>query len=333
VPTTFHELVSEIAGMVPDYSALKARRDLNRAWRDILDKRTWSFLIAESAFSAPPSIQEGTVAVVQGAATVTPDATAAARLNTVPAASLLQRQFRLGAAGGIYNLTQWSGGVLTLDRPIQEPSASATTYRIYQCYFPPPPDALAGLQPGQFDFNRWISVLDPEHAFTLKMDRSKAWLDIRDPQRADGDLAYYVVDYKTTATGLPLYEFWPHPIGGQRFICLYKRRGLPFTLGMQALPEMLPDSLVLNRALYRSAYPWAAANSGRFPALQRTNWQYLVRESRGDYLMDLQAAQLNDDNIMLQSVTGPNRMWPAFGPIDSRFMQSHSMGSEYFWWR
>ena len=47
--------------MVPDYSALKARKDLNRAWRDILDKRTWSFLVAEGAFTAPPSLQEGSV--------------------------------------------------------------------------------------------------------------------------------------------------------------------------------------------------------------------------------------------------------------------------------
>lgn len=333
MPLTFHELVSEITGMVPDYSALKARRDLNRAWRDLLDKRPWSFLIAEGAFAAPAALTTGTVTITQGSRLVQPDADATAAWNAVPLTSFLARQFRFGAEGSIYNLTAWTAGALELDRPVFEASATGIGYRIYQCYFPPPPEAMAGAPPGEFDFNRWISVLDPVQAYPLKLDKGKAWLDVRDPQRADAGPAYYIVDYKTSATGVPLYEFWPHPTGGQQYVCLYKRRGLAFTSGTQALPQMLPDGLVLNRALYRSVYPWAAANAGRFPALQRTNWQYLIREARGDYLMDLQAAQLQDDNVMLQSITGPRRVWPAFGPIDGRFMQSHSMGGEYFWGR
>ena len=171
----------------------------------------------------------------------------------------------MASAGTVYNITSWSGGVLTLDRPVFETSNATTTYRVYQCYFPPPPEALVGLTGGQYDFNRWISVLDPVNGFPLKLDRGKAWLDVRDPQRADGDLAYYIVDYKTRADGVPLYEFWPHPTGGQQFLCLYKRRGLPFTMGLQNLPEMLPDGLLLNRALYRSVYPWAATNAGTVP--------------------------------------------------------------------
>jgi len=335
VPVTFHELVSEITGMVPEYSALKARRDLNRAWRDILDKRPWSFLIAEGAFAAPPLLTTGTISYTQGSVLVTPDATAAAVWNAVPLASLVQRQFRFAGDGALYNIVGWTAptGPLTLDRPILEPSATGATYRLYQCYFPPPPEALVAAQSGEFDFNRWISVLDPVNAYPLKLDRSKAWLDLRDPQRADADLAYYIVDYKMSATGVPLYEFWPHPTAGQQYICLYKRRGLAFVRGTDPLPQMLPDGLLLNRALYRHVYPWAAANAGRFPQLQRTNWQYLMREARGDYFADLQAAQLQDDNVMLQSMSGPQRQWPAFGPIDSRFMQSHSMGGEFVWWR
>jgi hypothetical protein len=335
VPLTVHELVSEITGLIPDYSALKARRDLSRAWRDLLDKRTWSFLVAEGTVTAPPLITAGTVTLTQGSPTVVPDATAAAAWAAVPQASLLQRQFRVAAEGGIYNIVGWTTptGPLTLDRPVVEASGTGLGYRLFQCYFLPPAEALVNTLPGEFDFNRWLSVLDPINGIELKLDRSKAWLDVRDPQRAAGDLAYYIADYAPTVTGVPRYEFWPHPTGGQTFICLYKRQGLPFTQGTQALPQMLPDGLLLNRALYRSAYPWAAANAGRFPALQRTNWQYLIREARGDYLLDLQAAKLQDDNVYLQSMVGPKRLWPAFGPVDSKFLQSHSMGSEYYWWR
>src|SRR4030095_6218263 len=318
--------------MVPDYSALKARKDLNRAWRDLLDKRTWSFLVADGAFQAPPVLTAGTVSLTQGSKGVVRDAVAPNAWNAIPAASFLARQFRLAGDGGIYNLVAWTGGNLTLDRAILEPSATQAGYRIYQCYFPPPPEAMISTVPGVFDFNRWLSVVDPAQGYPLRIDRGKAWLDVRDPQRSAVGQAHHVVDYKTTASGVPLYELWPHPTDGQSFICLYKRRGLPVELGTEPFPQMLPDGLILNRALYRSVYPWAAANAGRFPALQKTNWQYLVREARGDYLLDLQAAQLNDDNVMLQSITGTGRRWSAFGPIDSRFMQSHSMGTEH-WWR
>jgi hypothetical protein len=324
----FSELVAELTGIVPGYSAFLAKRDLNKAYRDILDRRTWSFAIQEGGFVAPALIQAGSVTVTQNSNLVVADATAAPALQAVAAATppLTQRQFRIASAGAIYNITAWNNGAstLTLDRPIMEPSGTLTTYMVYQCYFGPPPQAI---QPdGSADFNRWISVLDPINGFALDQDKSKAWLDIRDPQRTTTDLACYLFDYKASGSAqVPLSEFWPHPTSGQEYVCLYKSRGLPFTAGNQPLPQVIPDSLVLDRALAKYVYRWAAINAGRDPKLAKTNWLALQQNALKQWTIDLQAAKLEDDNVYLQSIVGPLRKKGFLGPVDSNFLQSHDM--------
>ncbi len=325
--TLFSEMVAELTGIVPGYSQFLARRDLNKAVRDIYDRRTWSFSIQDGGFNAPALIQGGSVTVTENSNLVVADTTATAALQAVAAATppLTQRQFRIASAGGIYNITGWNLGTstLTLDRPILEPSGTLTTYMVYQCYFPPPPQALQ--MDGSYDFNRWISVVDPINGFALDQDKGKAWLDIRDPQRSTTDLAYYLFDYKLIGNNVPLSEFWPHPTSGQEYICLYKSRGLPFTAGNQPLPQAIPDSLVLDRAMVKYTYRWAAINAGRDPKLAKTNWAAMQQAGLKQWEIDLQAAALEDDNVYLQTIVGPLRQKGFLGPIDSRFMQSHDM--------
>ncbi len=331
---TFAEVVAEVSGIVPGYSSFLAKRDVQKAWRDILNRRTWSFLVSEGGFNAPGLIQSGSVTVTQNSTSVSADATAAAAFDAVVTAvpTLIQRQFRLSTAGSIYNIVSWDTAtdILVVDRPILEPSAVTSSYMVYQCYFPPPPQALQA--DGSYDFNRWMSVMDPINGWTLKDNKSKAWLDQIDPQRSTSSLAYRYVDYKNHApqtSNIPMWEFWPHPTSGQEYVCLYKAKGLAFQAGNSPLPDCIPEALLIDRTLYKYSYRWAQINAGSNPSLAKTNWGAMIRDAHELWKGDLQAAKMQDENIHMEALIGPLRR--RFGPpVDSNFLQSHSTGLEPF---
>lgn len=324
--TTFTDLVFELTGIYPGLSAFLAKRFINDAWRDILNVRTWSFLSGDGGFNAPVGIGAGTCSITIGSPTVTFDTTATTALNAVPLPAptgLLARQFRLGTSGGVYNITGYvpATGTMTLDRVILEATGTGLTFQVYQCYFPPPPQALNA--DGSYDFDRWLSIVDPINGYVLWDDTGKVTLDRRDPQRSDvGGLAYTAYDYKSI-NDTPYMEFWPHPSGGQQYVCYWKRNGTAFTTSTQPLPKMIPSGLVINRALFRYADPWAQRNAGRIPTLKGINFGVLVAQAKAQYDIDLQAAKLQDDNIALQSFIIPNRPRSWSGPIDASFIGSH----------
>lgn len=326
--STFREIVAEVTGIVPGYSAFLAKRDLEKAWRDILDRRTWSFLVTEGGFNAPPQIQTGTVSVVQNSPFITASTLAAAAFDvaTTQTPNLLARQFRISSAGAIYDIIAWDTvtNTLTVSRPILEPTATTASYFVYQCYFPPPPESLQS--DGTYDFNRFISIIDPVNGYVIKDGGQKQWLDYRDPQRSTVNLAYRYFNYKNVGN-TPFYELWPHPTSGQEFVVLYKSRGLGFVLGNEEIPQMIPASLLLDRCLFKYTYRWAWMNAGRDPKLAHTNYGFMISEGAKQWERDLQAVKLEDENVNLQALLGPR--WRLWGPpVDANFLQSHSSGLE-----
>lgn len=319
----FADLYSELVGLQPALSPFLAQKYINRAWRDIRDAREWSFLVAEGSFNAPSLVQTGAVALTQNATTITFNSAAQAVLNPLVTATpvITLYQFRVSAAGALYNVVAYDSttGIMTLDRALLEATNPNSTYMLYQAYFPPPPQAIQGNM--LYDFDRWISVLDPVNGISLTIDTDKKWLDWYDPQRTISDLAYGIYDYKTNQYGTPFYEFWPHPTAGQQFVCQYRRQGLDFSLGTQQLPQYVPEALIINRALYRYVYPWCIQQAGRQPALAKVNWTALIRESRDDYNKDLQSAKMQDENVHLTAIVSPQG-YPGY---DSKFIQSHDM--------
>jgi hypothetical protein len=322
------DLVRELAQTVPNLPTNLSETFVQRAWADICQRRTWSFLIKEGGFNAPPIVQGGTVTITQNSVSVVVDATAGAAINAVAAATppLIQRQFRVSTTGTIYNIVSWNNGTLTLvlDRPILETSAAGASYMIYQCYFSGPPESLR--TDGVRDFNRWISVMDPVNGWTLKDDVGKAWLDVRDPQRATTDLAFRYVDYKADTYGNMLWEFWPHPTSGQQYVCLYKAKGLDYAPGNRPLPSVLPESLILDRALSKYCYRWLQLNPGQ-ATTARMNWLATKQVDTAQWRIDLQAAINEDENLHLEAIVGPLRK--RYGPpVDASFLQAHSSGLE-----
>jgi hypothetical protein len=323
----FEDLATELCGLIPGYSIYLAEKATARSWQRILRERSWNFLIAEGAFNAPPLVQGGTVGVTQNSITVTVSPAADAILNPLVTAvpPLTQRQFRLQFGTPLYNIVTYNhaGLTMTLDRPYLEPTNATATYLVYQCYFFPPPQAL--LTSGLYDFNRWISVLDMANGYTLGVVKDKAWVDRRDPQRTNADLAYEIVEYKVDALGNTLWELWPHPVQGQIFNVIYKKKGFAVQTGAEVIPDIISDDLILNYALYRYGYPWAATNAGRDPNLQKVNWTAQQQLAKRDWDTDLQKAKLEDDNINLQSLLPSLSLHAMVGPIDSSFIQGHDM--------
>lgn len=333
---SFQSLSSELVGTIPGLDPFLADSFVNRALRDVLDARAWSFLQSDGAIVCPAQIVAGTAAITQYSATVTMSAAASAALSAVVTEpGLTKLQIRFGGAGNvsfagqIYSIldadtTDPAAYVLTLDREVVQVTNATSGYQVYRCYVPPPVE----------DFLQWQSIVDMTNGWPLKRDFTSSYFDSRDPQRMAQGLGYYVGAYKgvPATASRPLYEIWPHPTAGQTFYVRFKRRGEPLFNAADTQPTMIPDQLVLLRANGWYAYPWAASNVGRFPALRGVGWVALTLDAKRMYAEELLLAKKQDDNQELQTVWsrghGLRRGRGTFKgivdfPIDSAWLQSH----------
>jgi len=350
----FLDLVNELSGTLPGLSPLLAETYINRAYSKILTERLWSFLLIDAGVVCPAQITDGAFDIDQFSSTVTADADASAALldqaqnNTQP--GLTNMQIRFGppattspAIGQLYNIlavdvTDPAALVLTLDRMVMEASSADASYQCYRAYVTPPvPDFLA-----------WQSWVDMVNAFPLRTNVTSSMFDLRDPQRQAQGLAYFLGFYASAYvpnvitgvvspnpnvdTGTNLYELWPHPVQGQTFYVRFRRRGTPFVLPTEVQPAVIPDELIIARALGWHAYPFAQANVANFPSFKNANFPTLIKQAQGQYRELLQNTKINDDEAALQSVwsTGHGlrqgvRDFKGISdfPIDSNFMQSH----------
>jgi hypothetical protein len=330
----FADLAAELTGMLPGLSPFLAETFINRAWRAIRDARTWGFLVEEGVAICPAQITTSTVAITQYSQTVVCSVAATnAILASLPTPlALTSCQIRFGGSqvgGFVYNiLTAVLGGgvyTLTLDRVVEEATAPLSSYQIYRCYITPPTDFL-----------RWISLDDMVNGYSIigqRLDWTKADFDQRDPQRQAQGQAYYCGHSKASATGAPLYELWPHPVQGQVFSVTFRRRGVDFTAPTDAPPPVIPDELIVQRALGWMAYPWAMANVGHFPALKGANFVQLIQEAKTAYRDQLLTVKKQDDEQSLQRVYDRGhslrggRTSLGGAPADANFWQAHPI----FW--
>ncbi len=334
---SFQSLVSEVVGVVPGLSPFLADSFVNRALRDILDSRQWSFLQADGAILCPTQITAGTASITQFSDTVTMDATASAALLVQNASqpTLTSLQIRFGGtnnaafAGQVYSIAAVDDStpaaiVLTLDRAVVQVTNATSGYQVYRCYVKPPVD----------DFLSWQSVVDMTNGWPMKLNLTSSYLDAKDPQRMAQGLAAYVASYKGNPElqPRPQYEMWPHPTSGQTFYVRYRRQGEPLFASADTQPVIIPDQLILHRVYGWYAYPWAASNVSRFPALRGAGWVSLTLDAKRMYAEEILRARKQDDEQELQTVWnrghGLRRGGRGFKgivdfPIDANFIQSH----------
>jgi len=313
----FADMYLEIVGTISNLSVFLAQTYVRRAWQDIVRQREWSFLQADAPFTVPTGITAGSVAVTQFSRSAVADATADAALNAVVngVPPLVGRQFRVANAGPFYTITAYAHGTrtLTLDQPFQGPTNAAAPYLVWQAYCTSP---VPGTQ-------RFLSIVDPNNGYAFRrLHVSAATLDRRDPTRSAQGMPFYLVEHDTTTDGTTRYELWPSPIVPQTFECTVQLVDWPLVGLTATLPDIVPESLVVNRALARYAIPWAVANAMRFPALKGANFTLLLKDARENYVIDLQNTKKLDDGRMLKRRIARETSRVGF-PIDASWLQVH----------
>lgn len=351
---SFLDLTAELTGVLPGISPLLSRKFINRAWLKIQSERLWSFLTVDGVVICPGQITAGTASITQYSATVTLDATASAALltqaNATTEPGLTNMAIRFGAtspaAGQIYSIseadvTNPAAIVLTLDRMCVEATDTAAGYQCYRPYIVPP----------YSDFLKWESLTDMANAFSItndRLNRTSKEFDRKDPQRQAQGLAYFLGNYlgsyipdPVSGTVVPnpnveygsnTYELWPHPTQGQTFYAKFRRSGTGFTQPGDTQPSVIPDELIMHRALGWYAYPFAQANVSNFPTFKGANWPSLILQSRAAYTETLTDTKRQDEEAAPQNIfarghglrvgTGDFKGISDY-PIDSNYLQAH----------
>ena len=276
----FINMVAEVRGTVPKMPFDMAKTLVNRAWRDVRRRNLWSFQLYEGQWISPGQVNTGLATTVQGSASVTVNAAAAAAINAsvTSFSPIIARQFRI-AAGGIYNITAWDTvSLLTLDRVYGEASATLSAYSIYQVYYAAP----------YSDHRTWISVRDMRNFIDLFTNKTRAQVDAADPQRTwyyfPTDVVYYQQDQNPNSSTYryPMYELWGAPTYALNWQ-LYGVRRLPdFTANTDTLPPALGEDCLIALAKYY-AYQWAEANKGAIPRNQGPDFKFLMGAAKQEY--------------------------------------------------
>ncbi len=275
--TMTYELTGIVPKLPPDY----AKTIINRAWMEVRRKSLWSFQLFDQNWTSPAVVNAGTVTVTQGSNQVVFDATAAAAIAAIglTPSSVTQRQFRVGI-GTIYNIWAYDAGTLTatLDRNYQEATGAGVAYDIYQCYYVVP----------YRDFLTFLSVRDIINFNHLILNKTRAWVDQRDPQRTIVYIPTHVVPYQrdnnpASATyGYPMYELWAQP----NYVITWQlwgiRRGADLSAPTDVLPPAIGEDVVMAKAR-ALAYEWAMANSGDNPRDQGPNFAFLIGKAEKDF--------------------------------------------------
>ena len=292
---------AELRGAVPKLPFAFTKTLINRAWRLIRESHLWSFNVFESSWTSPSPISAGTASVTQGTNTVQFDATATAALNVASTliSPVTQRQFRVGV-GGIYNIISYvpATGLATLDRIFGDPTNSAALYTVYQVYYTPP----------FLDHLAWFSVRNPQMFLDLDLDKTRAWVDKRDPQRSWYQFPTHVVPFGTdmrgagttnaSATlGFPLFELWGQPVVPFTYQCYGLRRGVDLVRPDDVLPISVGEDLVLARAKVW-AYEWAEANKDVAPRATGPDFRFLMGMARDEYREYLTLYRKQDKEII-----------------------------------
>ena len=278
----FLDLYSEIRGSVPKLPQPLAKTLVNRAYQDIKRQNLWSFQLYESNWIAPAQVSAGTATVVQGSNQVTFDVAGGAAIDASITAynPINQRQFRIGV-GTICNIIAWdsAGRVATLDRGYPDPGGATLSYRIYQVYYPAPFQ----------DHRSLMTVRDMVSFVDLDVDKNKAWLDERDPQRTYFYFPTHVIPYllgvdsaNTATYQFPTFELWGAPLSNRAYQIYGIRKGVDLVNNSDTLPPAITEEAIVALAKFY-AYEWAEANKGAIPRNQGPDFKFLMGETKARY--------------------------------------------------
>lgn len=182
---TYEDVYRSVKQHCPKADVNLAKTWVRNGFRELAERRRWSWLIREGQWILPAAYTTGTVDVVQGQATV-------AGTTTVWTAAMEGRQFRIGN-GPLYTIhSVQSNTALTLDRTYSGATATGVTYQIYQAYVTVPSDFLT-----------LVSAVSMSDRWRLHLNVQADDLDHRDPGRENSGSPYLLANrtYSTNYAG------------------------------------------------------------------------------------------------------------------------------------
>ena len=278
------------------------------AYRQVCDRRPWSWLRSENEFLITAQKTAGTV-------TVTNNSAAVVGVGTAFAASDVGRQFRSGTSGPVYSIaTHTDATNITIDRVYGGTTAAGASYTILDAYVTMPADFL-----------RFISVLDTSNNWQLHLWITEAELNAWDAQRSSTGTPWALVNRRRSSlaatVGRAQYELWPYQTSAKGYPYYYIRN-----------PESLADTDTLQDPLNSRSdilVMGAIAQCAGWPGLEGRNNPYfnptLAASKQKEFSANVDRMEVLDEETYLTWMETTNfQRWP-FAPIDAQYLQSHDV--------
>lgn len=307
---SYQRIYRQVLLRCPAVGTFNAQLFIQHAFRQLCQRRLWSFQTKRAQFIMNAQYNTGTVSVVLNSDTVV-------GVGTTFTGAMVGRQFRIGLNTPIYTIIAVPDATtLTLSEVWGAASASAQGYRIYNAYVTVPAD-----------FQSFISVYDPQMNWQLWTQVQQEYLNIYDAQRASTGTSYLLspIDYSTLdSPPLPRYEVWPHQTAQYVYPYLYVARMADLDDSGATLPREVNGDLLLEMALAECArWPGASVESPN-PYFNLT--LALQHDRRAETI--LQQVERLDDEISQTSVWYGQLDSIPFAPLpwaSASFMQSHAL--------
>jgi hypothetical protein len=307
---TYAELHNKVLLRAPGVSSLLARDWISYAFRQVYEKRAWSWLIKTGQFLMPALENDGTVDLTRGSATVVGTGTAFD-------ANMVGRSLTSGLQNPVYTIIAVAGPTsLTLDQVWGGSTATGQRYEIFLAYVTVPSD-----------FHSFISVWDPRFNWQLNLDVTQEELNRYDAQRANqASSSYAVVNYSysldpSIVPPLPRYELWPHQKQEYVYPFLYEARPPDLEDASASLPRFIRGDVLLEMALAEAArWPGTEGKPNSYHNLKLADFH----EAKG--MMMLLRLELQDDNVYEDDISYQTVINMPYAPlpwVDANWMQSH----------
>lgn len=312
---TFDGIARKVLLRCPSAPITLAYDWIRNSFRDIVERRRWSWLLRRGSLTTTDQYTTGTASVAALGQTIT-----LAGGGTVSSAHV-GLQFRFGVSLPIVTITAVNVGAntYTIDQVISTAAISGAAFSVYQAYVAVPSD-----------FHAFVTVTDPSFAQPIPFDATVGQIDNLDPQRAASGsppkgLAWF--DYYTSTPGnqpLARYELWPHQRVANIYPMIYECRPVdPFDANA-IIPAMLPSDIVLERALMYCALwpgPSSAVPNPYFGAKLG-----LAQFHQKEYESRLAIIEKQDNEHMQQNIWYQSDQMRRTPVVSGNWLQSHDMG-------
>lgn len=302
---SFDSVARKIILRAPSTSLLIAYDFVRNSFRDVIERRRWSWMFKRGQLWTTDQYNTGTATIAVGTTTVT-------LAGGVVNASFVGQQFRVGTPSIISTITSVNTGANTFEiSDLWLPSTStAAAYSIYTAYVTLPSD-----------FHAFVSVVDPRYAQPIPYLSSVEVIDNRDPQRAASGSPPKLLARLDYFNGVPRYEMWPHQRSAAVYPITYESRPTDAFESGATIPPLLPSDILLERSLmYLAMWPGETKiNPNPYYDLK------LAQQHKVEYEQRMARLEKQDNEHMQQNVWYQSDQTSRTPVVSGSWMQSHDL--------